>query len=159
MAAITENTNQIGAARRVLHNEVITNQVADTATVRRFIRVPGWAANVSFYIFFTSQAGSGETFDFDVEVPDFGTQAKLTAPDDGNIAIIKSITALTGAGPYVIEVHIGPDVEGTDAASATADSQYYSSRPLPPVLSYAYTTTDSANDADYAFDIVAVFRP
>ncbi len=159
------NTNGGRHAIRFLEDVTITNQTAASTAVTKGVRVPPWASHASFYIFYDSATGTSPTFAFVMGVPDFGSELLLNAPSDATdqAAVIgnadwNGITTLTGGGPYQVAVHLGPDVTDDDTGSATASCTYGVKAVLPPVLTYTYTTTDSADDADYRFRIVAHFK-
>jgi hypothetical protein len=165
MAAVTINTADQARTIRHLENVTITNQTAASTAVTKAVRVPSWAKSMSFYLFVDSMAGTGETLDFVVGHPDFGSTTRFAAPtDDTDIATLgntpwNGITQITAAGPSVVEVNIGPDYTDDDTGSATASCIYFVKAILPPWVTYTYTTADGGDDADYAFRIVAVFRP
>lgn len=165
MAAVTKNTNQQGRTVRFLEDVTITNQTAASTAVTKAVRVPHFAKSASFYIFYDSSGGTTPTFDFVLGMPDFGDTTAFDVPTDatdiatlGNAAW-NGITQVTGAGPYVIDVHVGPDFTDDDTGAAAASCSYFVKAVLPPWITYTYTTTDAADDADYRFRIVAVFRP
>jgi hypothetical protein len=161
------NTAPIGnvpPARGVqfLENVTITNQTANSTAVTKGLYVPDWATKVVFTIFFDSSAGTSPLFDFVLGVPDFGTIDAITDGTDvatlGNAAW-NGITQVTGNGPYQIIVEVGPDVTDDDTGSATASCYYGVKAELPPVITYTYTTDGTTDDEDYAFRIVANWRP
>lgn len=163
MAAITLNMADHSKAIRFLESVVITNQVPNSTAVTKAVRVPQWAKYASFYIYYDSATGNTPLFDFTLGVPDFGSAANLAAPTDDNVGALgnaewNGITQLTGGGPYLIAVHVGPDYTDDDTGSATADSTYVVKATLPPVLTYTYTTDGTSDDEDYAFRIVAHFK-
>lgn len=165
MAAITMNTNGGSKGLRFLEDVTISNQTAASTAVKKGVRVPPWASHASFYIFYDAATGTSPTFDFVMGVPDFGDEVAFVTPTDATdaAAVIgnadwNGITQLTGAGPYIVAVHLGPDVTDDDTGSATASCTYGVKAVLPPVLTYTYTTTDSADDADYRFRIVVQFK-
>lgn len=164
MAAITMNTTDNTKALRFLEDVTITNQTANSTAVTKGVRVPGWATKVIFYIFFDSSAGTSPLFDFVLGMPDFGDATTFAAPTDatdlatlGNAAW-NGITQVTGNGPYVIVVEVGPDVTDDDTGSATASCYYGVKCELPPVITYTYTTDGTTDDEDYRFRIVAHFK-
>lgn len=162
MAAITLNNpaiNSLGV--QFLEDVTITNQTAASTAVKSAFYVPKWATKLVMYIFYDSATGTTPTFAFTMGIPDFGDATTFAAPTDAtDIAVTlgnaawDGITTLTGGGPYLIVIEIGPDVTDDDTGSATASCFYGIHMELPPVLNYTYTTTDSADDADYRFRIV-----
>lgn len=166
MAAITMNTNNSRQALRFLENVTITNQSENSTAVKKGVRVPSWANNVTFYIFFDSAGGTSPLFDFSLGIPDFGTETLLGAPTDANDsatlgnAAWNGITQVTGTGPYLIQIHVGPEVTDDDVGSANASCEYgVACNALPPIITYTYTTDGTTDDEDYAFRIVAHFKP
>jgi hypothetical protein len=139
----------------------IANQTAASTTVTKGVGVPAWATKVVFYIFFDSSGGTTPKFDFTLGMPDWGTAGAVTDATDlsaiGNAAW-NGITQVTGNGPYVIVVEVGPDVTDDDTGSATASCYYGVKCELPPILTYSYTTQDAADDADYTFRIAAHWK-
>ena len=170
MAAITMNTAAIGEhppyrGVQFLENVTITNQADNSLAVKKGLYVPDWATKVIFYIFHDSSAGTSPLFDFVLGVPDFGTAALLNAPsDDTDVATLgnaawNGITQITGTGAYQIVVEVGPDVTDDDTGSATASCYYGVKAELPPVITYTYTTDGTTDDEDYAFRILAHWKP
>lgn len=159
------NTADARKAIRFLEDVTISNQVAASTAVTKGVRVPPWASHMSIYIFFDSSGGTTPKFDFVLGTPDFGSAALLAAPSDetdnaaafGNAAW-NGITQVTGNGPYQILINCGPDVTDDDTGSASASCEYGVKTTLPPVFTYTYTTQDAADDADYRFRIVVVFK-
>ena len=165
MAAITMNTADYPKALRFLEDVTITNQTANSTAVTKGVRVPPWASHASFYIFYDSAAGTSPLFDFVMGVPDFGDATTYATPTDATdaAAVIgnadwNGITQVTGTGPYIIAVHLGPDVTDDDTGSATASCTYGVKCVLPPVLTYTYTTDGTTDDEDYRFRIVVQFK-
>ncbi len=164
MAAITMNTAPIRNGVQFLESVVITNQTAASTAVTSGVSVPAWATKLVLTIFFDSSGGTTPKFDFVLGTPDWGSLTLLAAPTDatdvatlGNAAW-DGITQVTGAGPYQIVIEVGPDVTDDDTGSATASCYYGVKCELPPVITYKYTTQDAADDADYTFRIVAMWR-
>lgn len=161
MAAITENTNQQGKAVRFLENVTITDQAAASTTVRKFVRVPSWARFATLYLFHQSAGGTAPSLNILLEVPDIKTVALLSAPDDGLLLTLGnfSFTAITGTGPYVQQIHMGPGIADDNTGSATADASYGIDANLPPLLAYAYVTAGAGVALeDYTFQLVLHFR-
>lgn len=165
MAAITMNTNDPGKAVRFLEDVTITNQTANTTAVTKGVRVPDWASSMALYIFFDSSGGTTPLFDFKLGVPDIGAFAQLGIPTDAtDVATMgdqawDGITQVTGAGPYVKVINVGPTVTADDTGSATASDTYAVNASLPPVFTYTYTTDGTTDDEDYRFRLVCVFKP
>lgn len=164
MAAVTKNTTDAGRSTRFLEAVTITNQTAASTAVTKAVKVPASAKSMSLYLFVDAMGGTTPTLDFTLGMPDFGTEAKYAAPtDDTDLASLgnaawNGITQVTAAGPSVIDIHVGPDFTDDDTGSATASCSYFVKAVLPPWITYTYTTTDAADDADYTFRLVAVFR-
>jgi hypothetical protein len=169
MAAITMSTAAIQNVPpyrgvQFLENVTVTNGSGltggDTATTG--VWVPEWATKVVFYIFYDSAAGTSPLFDFVLGVPDFGTAGSVTDGTDvatlGNAAW-NGITQVTGTGAYLIVVEVGPDVTDDDTGSATASCYYGVKAELPPVITYKITIDTTTNDEDYAFRILAHWKP
>jgi hypothetical protein len=160
MAAVTINNADQSRSIRHLENVTISNQTANSTAVTKAVRVPTWAKSMTFYIFFDSAGGTSPLFDFVVGRPDFGSTTRFQAPsDDNDIATLgntpwNGITQESGTSAKVIEVHIGPDFTDDDTGDL-----YFVKAILPPWVTYTYTTDGTTDDEDYAFRIVAVFRP
>jgi hypothetical protein len=164
MAAITMNDTEIRNGVQFLESVVITNQTANTTAVTRGIHVPPWATKAIFTIFYDSAGGTTPTFDFVLGEPDWGSPTLLAVPSDdtdkatlGNAAW-DGITQVTGVGPYMIKVEVGPDVTDDDTGSATATCSYGVKVELPPVITYTYTTDGTTDDEDYTFRIVVQWK-
>lgn len=163
MAAIIVNTADAGRAVRFLEAYTVVNQAGTVAKVRA-VKVPGWAESMSFYLYIDSQTGTTPSTSFDVNIPDFGSATLFAAPDDANIAKladVASITAVTGAGPYLQTVDIGPGMTGIAddvTGGAAADARMAINAALPPWLAYTLTTLSPSNDADYIIRVIAHFR-
>lgn len=164
MAAYTINNNDAGRSIRFLEDVSIVNQTAASTAVTKAVRVPLWARSMSLYLYVNSTGGTTPSLAFTMGIPKFSTEALFAAPTDDNVSLLgvgagwDGITTITGAGPYLVTIHISPDVATEDTGSATADSTYYVQETLPPWVIYTYTTTDAADDADYDFELVAVFK-
>lgn len=164
MAAITMNGADQNRAIRFLEDVTITNQTANSAAVTKGVRVPAWATKALFYIFYDSAGGTTPLFDFTLGMPDWGSGARFATPTDdtdlsalGNAAW-NGITQITGTGPYVIVVEVGPDVTDDDTGSATASCYYGVKTELPPIITYTYTTDGTTDDEDYSFRIAVHFK-
>lgn len=162
MALVTMNTAPVKSGGiQFLESVTITNQTANSTAVTKGVGVPPWATKGIFYIFFDSSAGTSPLFDFVLGMPDWGTEGTVTDGTDmstlGNAAW-NGITQVTGTGPYVIVVEVGPDVTDDDTGSATASCYYGVKCELPPVITYTYTTDGTTDDEDYAFRIVAHWK-
>lgn len=163
MAAVTINTASISTdGLQFLEDVTITDQTAASTAVTKAVRVPPWATDLILTLFHDSQGGTTPTFDFVLGIPDWGSTAKLSAPtDETDIATLggwDGITQVTGTGAYQIVIQVGPDVTADDTGSANASCDYGVKSILPPWITYTYTTTDAADDADYAFRLVAQWR-
>jgi hypothetical protein len=165
MAAVTVNSAPIGQGGvQFLESVVITNQTANSTAVTKAVAVPPWAVKGVFYIFFDSSGGTSPLFDFVLGMPDWGSSTLIAAPTDATDQAVwgdaawNGITQVTGAGPYVIIVEIGPDVVDDDTGSATASCHYGIKAELPPVLSYTYTTDGTTDDEDYTFRIAVQWK-
>jgi hypothetical protein len=156
MAAITQNTSGGRSRLRFLEDQTITNQTADTATIRKYVRVPGWASMATFTLYQTSSAGSGESVQVIIYQPGTENAANFLAPDDANMLALVTGTAITGNGSITQQYSVGQGA-ATGAGSASADASQGFSCALPPVLAYDIITTDSANDADYRFHFTVHF--
>jgi len=154
MAALTDKTPTTDDG--LCETIAITNQTAASTAVSRFVNVPSWARYATFVVNMTSMGGTNPTFDFTVR----GAYG-LAVPDSADVFPLlgagwDGITQQTTA--HVSTVHIGPDITTDDSGSATAADAYGVGAPLPKRLVYTYTTTDSADDADYAGTISVFFR-
>ncbi len=166
MAAVTINSAAVSPdGIQFLEDVTITDQTAASTAVTKAVRVPNWATKLLLHLFHDSQGGTTPTFDFVLGVPDWGSTALLAAPSDatdvaslGNAAW-NGITQVTGTGAYQIVVEVGPDVTDDDTGSASASCWYGVKAELPPWITYTYTTTDSADDADYRFRLAAQWKP
>jgi len=166
MAAVTINSADVSLdGIQFLEDVTITNQTAASTAVTKAVRVPRWATNALFFLNNDSQAGTTHTLDFTIGVPDWGSAAKLLAPtDDGDIASLgnaawNGITAVTAVGAIVVVIEVGPEGTDDDTGSATASCWYGVKAVLPPWITYTYTTTDTADDADYAFRLAVQWKP
>jgi hypothetical protein len=165
MAAITMNTAPISPGGvQFLESVVITNQTANSTAVTKGVSVPSWATKGLFYIFFDSSAGTSPMFDFTLGMPDWGSTTLIASPTDAtDVATLgngawNGITQITGNGPYVIVVEVGPDVTDDDTGSATASCTYSVKAELPPVITYTYTTDGTTDDEDYTFRIAVHWK-
>lgn len=161
MAVVSMNTAAVSPdGVQFLESVVIVNQTANSTAVTKGVFVPPWATSCVFTIFYDSSGGTSPLFDFVLGQPDWGSAALLLAPTDatdiaslGNAAW-NGITQLTGAGPYQITVWVHPAMTDDDTGSATASCDYVVKAPLPPVITYTYTTDGTTDDEDYTFRIV-----
>lgn len=148
---------QTTAGYQKLETVAITNQTTASVAVSKAIPVPAWARYATFVVDLTAVGGTSPTFDFTVRGVNV---ADTNPPDDADLFVLGAgwdgITQKTAASTTTI--HIGPDITTDDSGSATADDAYGVGAPLPPFLVYTYTTSDSANDADYAATISVYFR-
>lgn len=164
MAVITRNETDGRKAVRFLESRTITNLTPSENNRRRAVKVPEFAKYASFYLFITSQGGTSPTLDMGIEVPDFSTAEKLHAPTDDNLANLADfagITQVTGAGPYLQTIDIGPGVTGIadDATgAAAADARMAINTVLPPWLVYRTSLDGTTGDEDYTFQLVLQFR-
>jgi len=165
MAAVTLNEATVSLdGIQFLEDVTITNQTAASTAVTKAVRAPYWATKLLLYIFHDSQGGTTPKFDFVLGTPDWGSTTLLAAPTDatdvatlGN-ATWNGITQVTGTGAYQIVIEVGPDVTDDDTGSASASCYYGVKAELPPWITYTYTTTDDADDADYRFRIAAHWK-
>jgi hypothetical protein len=163
MASHTMNTADIDHMNlQFLESISVTNGAGMGGdTLQKAVAVPVWATKVVFYIFYDAAAGTSPLFDFVLGLPDFGTSGAVTDGTDvgtlGNAAW-NGITQVTGAGPYVIAVEVGPDVTDDDTGSATASCYYGVKAELPPFITYLITIDTTTNDEDYAFRLVAHWK-
>ncbi len=156
MAAITQNTNNGRSRIRFLEDQTITNQNPDAATIRKYIRVPGWAKIATFVLYQTSSAGSSESLQCIIYLPSIETAAQFAAPDDTNMVALVTGTAITGNGSITQTYTVGQGA-AAGSGSATLDSHQGNPTALPPILAYDLITTDGGNDADYAFKFIVCF--
>ena len=164
MAVVTVNTAAVSAdGLQFLEAVTITDQVAASTAVTKAVRVPSWATDLILTLFVDSMAGTGETLDFVLGIPDWGSAALLLAPTDAtDVATLgdwNGITQITAAGPSQVVIQVGPNVTADDVGSATASCAYGVNSILPPWITYTYTTADAGDDCDYAFRLVAQWRP
>lgn len=163
MAAITVNTADAGKEYRRLENISITNQTANSTTVRKAVRVPDWAESAVFYIFYDAATGTTPLFDFALEVADEAADGTIDDSPIGPLGDWDGITQLTGAGPYLIQVEVGQGSltagAGDDTGSATASSRYaVQVATLPKTIVYKYTTDGTTDDEDYTVRISVRFN-
>jgi len=165
MAAVTVNGAVIQPyGIQFLEDVTITNQTANSTAVTKAVAVPAWATKGVFYIFYDSAAGTSPLFDFTLGMPDWGSTTLIAAPTDATDvstlgdAAWNGITQVTGTGPYVIIVEVGPDVTDDDTGSATASCHYGVKCELPPVITYTYTTDGTTDDEDYSFRIAVHWK-
>lgn len=155
MAALTYVTGADFTGHGLLESISITNQTAASTAVTKAVAVPAWARYATFIVDLTAMGGTSPTFDFVVK----GVNTELGVADGDNLFVLGAgwdgITQKTAASCATI--HIGPDITTDDTGSATADDAYGVGAPLPKVLAYTYTTTDSADDADYTATISVIF--
>ncbi len=158
MADFTQVTGT-GPSGGLLETIAITDQTAASTAVSKVVRVPTWARYATFVVDLTTIGGTSPTFDFVIKgvIPTYsaGHGIVTTSNDFALGAGWDGITQKTAASTAVI--YIGPDLTTDDTGSATADDGYSIAAPLPGVLKYTYTTTDSADDADYAATITVLF--
>lgn len=164
MAVITMNDTEIKNGVQFLESVVITDQGTATVAVTKGVHVPVWATKAIFTIFFDSAGGSTPQFDFVLGEPDWGSLTLLGTPTDatdkptlGNAAW-DGITQITGTGPYIIKIEVGPDVTDDDTGSATANCTYGVKCELPPVITYTYTTDGTTHDEDYTFRLAVQWK-
>lgn len=168
MAAISMKTgdaNEVRSGLQFLESISVTNGVGiggDAVTYG--VSVPAWATKAVFTIFYDAGAGTSPLFDFVLGEPDWGSETLLASPTDatdvaslGNAAW-NGITQITGTGPYVIKIDVGPGVTDDDTGSATASCSYGVACELPPVITYTYTTDGTTDDEDYAFRIAVQWK-
>lgn len=158
MAAITVNGADAGKAFRRLETIAITNQTANSTVVRKAVRVPDWADSMAFYVYYEAAAGTSPLFDFSLEVPDTAADGSVDDSPIGNLGDWDGITQVTGTGPYLFQVDVGPNITADDTGSATASSRYGVEAALPPVVVYKYTTDGTTDDEDYAVRICVKFN-
>lgn len=155
MAALTKITGT-GQNSQSLETIAITNQTAASTTVRKAIPVPPWAKYATFVIDNLTMGGTTPTFDFIIQ----GVNTTINSvPDDGDLIALggwDGITQKTAAAGTTTVIDIGPDIDNDDTGSATASDRYGVQAFLLPWLCYSYTTTDAADDADYAA-VISVF--
>ena len=163
MAAITQNTNNSNRMIRFLESLTITNQAggANQVAASKYIRVPQHAKSALFLLYLTSAGGTSPSLQLELSVPDVSTAAKLAAPDDANTGALADFahTAITGTGPYLQQIHIGPGLGAADTTgAAAADASYVIPATLPPVISYRILVDGTTGDEDYTAQLVVVFR-
>lgn len=162
MAAITEVTpSGLGAKGGLLETIAITNQTAASTAVTKAVRVPSWARSAVFVISGLTLGGTTPTFDFILQAYNAAANGGA-APDDGFLMDVggwDGITQKTSAAGTVTTIDVAIGLTNDDTGSATASDHYTINAPLPEWFVYKYTTTDSADDADYAAKISVYFRP
>lgn len=154
MAAITAVTPS-SPAGGLVETIAITNQTANSATVKKAVAVPSWANFATVVIGALTMGGTTPLFDFKL----YGTFSNV--PDDGSLYELggwDGITQKTAAAGTVTTVDVGPTVVADDTGSATASDRYGVSSVLPNVLVYEYTTDGTTDDEDYAGTISVFFR-
>lgn len=138
---------------RLLETVLFTNLVPGTAlAVSKAVPVPDWAETAQFCLNITTLTGTSPLVDFTLS----GTY-NLDTTFSWLLGDWDGITQLTGTGPYVVLIDIGPSVLADDTGSATANSRYGVASTLPPWIVYKYTLDATTNDEDYAFDIRCKF--
>lgn len=153
MAALTTIQPEFtqGGRHQLLETIAIVNQTAASTAVSKAVPVPGWAKYAIFVVDWTTIGGTTPSADFDINGVNV---ADTQPPDDGDLFKLRdgfNYTAKTAASTSTI--FIGPGVTEELTGSATADDSYGLGVILPPWLVYTYTTTDSADDADYSATI------
>lgn len=163
MTAYTLNATDSSKSVRFLETISVTDAAA-SGTVIKAIKIPDRFQFLSLYIYVDAQGGTTPTLDLELDVPDFGSASKMAAPDDGNIAKLADfagITQVTGVGPYLQTIDIGPGVTGIadDATgAASADARMAVNTVLPPWLVYKFSYDGTTHDEDYTIRLVAAFR-
>lgn len=149
MAAITTITTG-NQNYKLLETIAITNQTAASTTVRKAVAVPPWARYATFVIDNLTLGGTSPTFDFILKGVNITANA---VPDDGDLITFggwDGITQKTAASATNTVIDVGPTITVDDSGSATASDRYGVQAFLLPWIVYEYTTTDSADDADYS---------
>ena len=166
MAAVTMNTAELRSGVQFLESiSVLNGDGMGADTKLRGLAVPAWATKAVFTIFYDAGTGTSPLFDFALGTPDWGSTTLIAAPTDatdqagslGNAAW-NGITQVTGAGPYVITIEVGPDVTDDDTGSASASCYYGVKGELPPVLQYLITIDTTTNDEDYTIRLAVMWR-
>lgn len=161
MTAIPQNTNQSNRWTRYLESLAITNQAGGAGVVaaNKYIRVPHDATHMLFLLFAQSLTGTTPILNFEVNVPDISTEAKRFAPDDANVGPLGGFTfvPITGAGPYLQQVHFGPGLVLAQTGAAAADYSYTVPCVLPPLVSYRLLVDGATGDEDYTAQLVVEF--
>lgn len=153
MASFDVNGSYRSQHTRLLETVAFTNLVPGTAlAISKAVPVPDWAVTVNFALTITTLTGTTPLLDFTLSGSyDLDTTHSWLLGDwDG-------ITQLTGTGPYVVSIDVGPAITADDTGSATASSRYGVQASLPPWIVYKYTLDATTNDEDYAFDIRCKF--
>lgn len=152
MAALTVISNN-GQNYQLLETIAIVNQTAASTAVTKAVPVPGWARYATFVINDLTMGGTGPTFDFIIQGVDVALNQPPNSTDLFTFGGWDGITQKTAAAGTVTVIDIGPTYTADDTGSATASDRYAVQAALVPVLAYTYTTTDSADDADYSATI------
>ena len=160
MAAITVLTPswQETPGYAKLETVAILDQTDASTTVSKCFAVPAWATWATFTLDITTLGGTTPSFDFDLQWLNI---ADTFPPDSADTSPLRdgfNYTAKTGTAPLTSTIHVGPYLTEELTGSATADDTYALAVPLPPWIGYSYTTTDSADDADYDATISVYFR-
>lgn len=132
---------------QLLETIALTN--TSTQTVSKGVYTPSWARNAIFVLDVTI-TGTTPLMDFIVKGVDVAQDAVPNTDDAFLLGGWDGITQLTtdGSSP-VVTVTIGPGITADDTGSATVDSGYGVSTPLPPVMMYSYTVDGTTGDEDY----------
>ena len=153
MATVDINSSGSPQAVRLLETASYTNLVPGTSlVVSKAVPVPSWAETAAFAVTITTLTGTSPLMDFVLQ-----GSFDLDTTHVWNLGDWDGITQLTGTGPYVVAIDVGPAVTADDTGSATASCRYGVLASLPPWIVYKYTLDATTNDEDYAFDIRCKF--
>lgn len=157
MAQVTAATGQGGVqASQLLETVAILNQTAASTAVSRYFTVPSWAKYMTFQVDITTIGGTTPTLDILLQGVNPWTL------DTTHVDTLFTFTQVTAVTTYsALRVFVGPGVTGIaddTTLSGTASAVGTLNQLLLPKYVYKYTTTDSADDADYNFTVSAHFR-
>ena len=141
---------------QILESVAILNQTAASTAVSKAFFVPKWAKYMIFQVDITVIGGTTPTLDILLQGVNPGTL------DTTHVDTLFTLTQVTAVTTYsALRVFVGPGVTGIAddvTLSGTASAVATLNQILLPAYVYKYTTTDSADDADYTFTISAHFR-
>lgn len=149
MTVLTKIAPDYSKGRYQLLETIAITNAAATTTVNKCVLVPEWARNAIFVLDVTI-TGTTPLFDFIVKGINVAHDQVPNSDDAYQLGGWDGITQLTtDASSPMVTITIGPAITADDTGSATVDSGYGVSSPLPPVLMYTYTYDGTTHDEDY----------